>query len=144
MFGNALAHSTSQRFPDTDASIVESPGPGTYKTSFNLISKKIGDRWDMESSAFRSGGSNRKRLGRLGRHLMASSSSSPSLSLTPTVLKSSPAKMRRARPLLQPARTKGSVKKKDRVDVEGPVAILDETGITKSGWENSHGVKGGN
>ena len=80
LFGSALAHSTSQRFPIKE--VAKSPGPGSYSTSYNLISKRIGDRWDMRSPSFKPHrkSNSRKRLGHLGQSL---------LKLEPTVLQAS-------------------------------------------------------
>ena len=146
LFGNALAHSTSQRFPDTGASLVESPGPGSYKTSFNLISTRISDRWDMQSSAFRSNtrsNFDRKRLGRLGQGLMANTSSSPSLQ--PTVMKSSLSKIRRTRPHIQKVQEAGQRRTqtktaKHRGIEEDPLVFLNKGPQTKSGWVNDDNV----
>ena len=55
LFGTAMAHNEAPRFPRTNPKLAQPAhvGPGTYKVSYGLVSKKIQDRWDLQSSSFR-------------------------------------------------------------------------------------------
>jgi hypothetical protein len=64
LYGTAMAHSQAPRFlqKSPQLSQPDTIGPGSYKTSFGLISTKIRDRWDVQSSCFKSVHRNRSNL----------------------------------------------------------------------------------
>lgn len=55
LFGTAMAHNDAPRFPKKSPKLSQpaNVGPGSYKVTQGLISKKIQDRWDLQSSSFR-------------------------------------------------------------------------------------------
>lgn len=75
--GTAMAHNQAPRFAIKSAKLKQpdNVGPGSYRTSYGLISTKINDRWDMQSSSFKGvernapDGGKRRRRGSSGQHV---------------------------------------------------------------------------
>ena len=80
LYGSAMAHNQAPRFPRPSPQLAQpdTVGPGSYKVNYGIVSTKISDRWDLQSSSFK--GIQRKNTGKR-RNGLNGSQSEPALLL---------------------------------------------------------------